>query len=132
MDQSVKHCKYINSKLHLGAIVTSSSATKPAKRSAIIAGQGRGKTLLGLFTLVEEVVDQVGKDDPLVAKVSRAGDCSELTAFLVVRKHIQCNFFFTAVHFIATTVFNVLNNGGGKEGDCPEHLRPAYKELLSI
>ena len=109
-----------------------SGATKPAKRSAIITGQGRGKALLGLFTLVEEVVDQVGKDDPLVAKVSRAGDCSELTAFLVVRKHIQCNFFFTAVHFIATTVFNVLNNGGGKEGDCPEHLRPAYKELLSI
>ncbi len=32
MDQSVKHCKYINSKLHLGAIVPASSATKPAKR----------------------------------------------------------------------------------------------------
>ena len=101
------------------------------------SGSSRGgllscKTLLRMLALVEQVVDQVGEDHPLVAQVGRAGDRSELAALLVLGQLAQRQLLFAAVHFVGAAVLDVLDDCVGKEGDRPEHLRPAQKVVALV
>ena len=85
-----------------------------------------------MLALVEQVVDQVGEDHPLVAQVGRAGDRSELAALLVLGQLAQRQLLFAAVHFVGAAVLDVLDDCVGKEGDRPEHLRPAQKVVALV
>ena len=80
-----------------------------------------------MFTLVEQVVHQIGEDHPIVAEVRRAVDRPELAAHLVLGQGVQRQLLLAAVHLVAAAVLDVLDHGGGEERHRPEHLCPAQK-----